>query len=407
VINKLNLYFEKYFIFDSYSCRVWKWTLFWIKRVEKFIRSCSQNYTKDCYVLKLDIQWFFMSINKDILYKKLKEFIFCSEWLQSFTTELIIWLVEKIIYNDPTKNCIIKWSSLDWQGLPKSKSLFFTNGNTGLPIWNLTSQIFANFYLDKLDKFIKQKLKIKYYGRYVDDMMLVHKDNEYLKYCKKEINLFLINELKLTLHPDKIYLQHYSKWVLFLWSYIKPYRNYLRNKTKWNIFQKIQVLNNVITENKWKMNDNISQNFRQTINSYLWLIKWNNSYKLRKKILLNQVLVYFLYYIQGNHPAGIFNHICHITHCILLAAISWDFFTHLFTESWIAFSRANFCSGVNQGINTFVSNSTFSAFISQLKVITSQLISDSIRVFSNSFFIFIASCCSLSNSHALEKSIII
>ncbi len=296
VINKLNLYFEKYFIFDSYSCRVWKWTLFWIKRVEKFIRSCSENYTKDCYVLKLDIQWFFMSIDKDILYKKLKEFISCSEWLQSVTTELITWLVEKIIYNDSTKSCIIKWNSLDWQGLPKSKSLFFTKGNTGLPIWNLTSQVFANFYLDKLDKFIKQKLKIKYYGRYVDDMVLVHKDNEYLKYCKKEINLFLINELKLTLHPNKIYLQHYSKWVLFLWSYIKPYRNYLRNKTKWNIFQKIQVLNNVITENKWKMNNNISQKFRQTINSYIWLIKWNNSYKLRKKILLNQVSVYFWNY---------------------------------------------------------------------------------------------------------------
>ena len=71
--------------------------------------------------------------------------------------------------------------------------------------------MFANFYLDFLDKFVKQKLKIKYYGRYVDDFVLVHTDVEYLKYCKKEIDLYLKEELNLTVHPNKIYLQHYTK----------------------------------------------------------------------------------------------------------------------------------------------------------------------------------------------------
>lgn len=340
IINKLDPYFEKNFIYDSYSCREKKWTLFWVKRVEKFIRSCSENYSKDCYILKLDIKGFFMSINKDILWEKLVEFIelknlLCSifPFLERRSTEergeglekqLIFSLLQKIIYNDPTKNCIIKWDKSDWRGLPKSKSLFFAQEFTGLPIWNLTSQVFANFYLDFLDKFVKQNLKIRYYGRYVDDFVLIHPNKNYLKYCQKEIEIFLKNELKLTLHPNKIYLQHYSKWILFLGSFIKPYRKYLKNQTKWNIYKKIEILNNEIRKNKWKLSchsrawktcknpawktchypawlDNLSQNFRQTINSYLWLIKWNNSYKFRKKILLKQVSSYFwnYFYISG------------------------------------------------------------------------------------------------------------
>jgi hypothetical protein len=120
-------------------------------------------------------------------------------------------LIQKIIYNHPTKNCIIKWNKTNWQGLPKSKSLFFARKNTGLPIWNLTSQIFANLYLDSFDKFIKHKLKIKYYGRYVDDFVIIHPDKKYLLYCKNEIEKYLKQELKLQLHPNKFYLQYYTK----------------------------------------------------------------------------------------------------------------------------------------------------------------------------------------------------
>lgn len=75
VINQINHIFENLFIHDSYSCRKWKWTLFWIKRIEKFIKSCSENYTEDCYIMKLDIQGFFMSIDKDILWEKINKFL--------------------------------------------------------------------------------------------------------------------------------------------------------------------------------------------------------------------------------------------------------------------------------------------------------------------------------------------
>ncbi len=289
VINKINGYFEKSFIYDSYSCRKWKWTLFWVKRIQKFIKSCSNNYKEDCYILKLDIQWFFMSIDKNILWERLMEFISCREFRPAFPTDLI----QKIIYNNPTKNCIIKWDKEDWEGLPKSKSLFFAKENAWLPIWNLTSQVFANFYLDFLDKFIKQKLKIRYYWRYVDDFILIHKDKKYLTFCKEEIEKYLKEELKLTLHPNKIYLQHFKKGVLFLGSFIKPYRIYTWKRTKTNIYDKLNILNQEIRKNNWKIDKILKQDFRQTVNSYLWLIKHQNSYKLRKTFLLNKVSAYF------------------------------------------------------------------------------------------------------------------
>ena len=72
-----------------------------------------------------------------------------------------------------------------------------------MPLGNLTSQFFANIYLNELDYFVKHKLKAKYYIRYVDDFVILHQSREQLETWKTQINLFLINELKLELHPDK------------------------------------------------------------------------------------------------------------------------------------------------------------------------------------------------------------
>jgi len=125
LIGKLNHLFEKRFIYDSYSCRVGKGTHFGIQRIDKFIRQCSANYTKDCYILKLDLQGFFMSIDKNILFEKLKHFI--QEKYHATDKELIIELCEKIIFNEPTKNCIIKASTAIGMTCPKQKACFTAN----------------------------------------------------------------------------------------------------------------------------------------------------------------------------------------------------------------------------------------------------------------------------------------
>ena len=143
IINKLNSLFEKECIYDSYACRTGKGTHFGIQRVNSFIKKCSKNYTIDCYILKLDVQGFFMHIHKGFLFERVQLFI--NQKYHARDKTILLELCRKVIFNDPTKNCIIKGNKKDWENLPENKSLFHSPPNCGLPIGNLTSQIFANF----------------------------------------------------------------------------------------------------------------------------------------------------------------------------------------------------------------------------------------------------------------------
>jgi len=293
VIGKLNHLFEKQFIFDSYSCRVGKGTHFGIQRIDKFIRKCSENYTKDCYILKLDLQGFFMSINKNILFSKLEQFI-TEKYLQP-DKELILKLCKQIVYNDPTKNCIIKGHKNDWNNLPQTKSLFHSKSDCGLPIGNLTSQVFANFYMDSFDHFVKHDLKIKYYGRYVDDFVIVHEDKDYLKGLIPNLSKFLQSELQVTIHPNKIYLQHYSKGVKFLGIVILPNRIYIANRTKGNFYNAIELQNQIAREHKPTKEE--QKAFQSCMNSYLGIMKHYKSYKLRKEFIFKNLSGWWWNYV--------------------------------------------------------------------------------------------------------------
>jgi len=90
----------------------------------------------------------------------------------------------------------------------------------------------------------------QYYGRYVDDFVLIHPDKEYLKSLIPKISNFLHSNLQLTLHPNKIYLQHYTKGVQFLGAKIKPYRIYIGNRTKGSFYDTIQEHNKIVKEKK-------------------------------------------------------------------------------------------------------------------------------------------------------------
>jgi hypothetical protein len=106
----------------SYACRVGKGTHMGIRRVERFMRSCSRNYTRDCYILKLDIQGFFMSIDRGILYRRLEAFV--GEKYSAQDRELVLGLCRKVVFCDPARNCVVKGCRADWDGLPADKSLF-------------------------------------------------------------------------------------------------------------------------------------------------------------------------------------------------------------------------------------------------------------------------------------------
>ena len=133
------------------------------------------------YYLQLDIQSFFVSLKKDILFEIIKKKIKNPE---------VLWLTETIIYHNPTNNYYPKSSMSLFESVPSHKSLFKVPVNQGLPIGNLTSQFFANVYLNELDQFVKHKLKARYYLRYVDDFLILSKDKEELKKWRDDIGKF-------------------------------------------------------------------------------------------------------------------------------------------------------------------------------------------------------------------------
>jgi len=295
IFNYINPIFEKHFIKDSYSCRIGKGTSEGIRRVDHFIRSCSENYQKDCFILKLDIEGYFMAMDRNILYKKIESKLRTIK-NTDFDVDLILYLIYTVIFNDPTKNCHVKGARGDWVGLPKSKSLFFSKPGRGFPIGNLTSQLFGNIYLDELDHFVREKLRIKYYGRYVDDMVFIHKDKEFLKSVILKVKDYLKTELGLTLHPKKIYMQYYKKGVYFLGVFIKPYRIYIGRKTKQNFYSKIRIWNEAEKE-EGIMSDEKRGKFIACANSYLGIMGHYDTYRLRKNITMKNLSQWWWNYV--------------------------------------------------------------------------------------------------------------
>jgi len=273
VFQIINPFYNKLFINDCYSCRQERGTSYGIKRAAYFMRASSKNFKRPAYVLKLDISGYFMNIDQRKLYQKNKILIERFLKQDQATTNLLLYLIKKIIFNDPTKNCHLRGSLQDWQGLPKNKSLFFAAPGKGLPIGNLTSQLFGNVYLNDFDHFVKEKLKCRYYGRYVDDLFFCSHDKEFLKSLIPKIKKYLKNKLDLDLHPKKIYLQDCKHGVNFLGAFIRSGKIYAGKRIKRNFYQAInEALNN--TESK--------VNF---FNSYLGMLKDKHTYKLRRQIM--------------------------------------------------------------------------------------------------------------------------
>jgi RNA-directed DNA polymerase len=289
VFNYINPIFESTFIYDSYSCRKNKGTLFGIKRIDKFIRSCSDNYQKEAYILKLDISGYFMNINKEILWNKIEKVLLKNRDKCSFDFCLIFSLIKKIVFHNYAKNYIVRGKINNWAGLPKNKSLFFGRNNCGLPIGNLTSQLFSNIYLNEFDHFIKRSLKLKYYGRYVDDFIIINNNKKKLKSSICYIKNYLKTELGLEINQKKIYLQRLERGVDFLGAIIKPYRIYTRNRVKSNFYKKVIFINKKLE--KTYLNKADKARMFSSINSSLGMFKHFNTYNLRKNLLTKNIKI--------------------------------------------------------------------------------------------------------------------
>jgi len=291
----INHIVEGKLIQDTYSCRKGKGTLYGIMRIDKFIRSCSRNYQRDAYILKLDVTGYFRNMRHDILWEKVQKILSGrNHEYGGLSRELIEYLLHRIIYTHAADNCTVKCSEAEWKGLPKSKSLFYADGGCGLPIGNLTSQLFGNIFLHDFDQFVKHRLGIKYYGRYVDDMVFIHHSREYLRSIIGKAGKELASG-GLEVHPGKIYLQHYTKGVLFLGHFIKPHRRYISRRTKESFFQAIAEINNLL-DTETRIGEQVINRIQTKMNSYLGILNHTNSYRLiirARKRLCPQFFFFF------------------------------------------------------------------------------------------------------------------
>ena len=252
--NIIDPIFEKSFIYDSHACRIGFVILTGVQRTNYFLRNLAYNditqkFDKQVYCLKCDIQKYFASIDHKILKKEIRRKIRCKD-----TLSLIDNIIDSTVFE------------------------------VGIPIGNLTSQLFANIYLNKLDHYIKDVLQVKHYIRYMDDFIILSNDKEYLKMLLSKIKTFLDAELKLKLNRRTQIFLVGQRSVDYLGYKIWPeYRllrksNVKRTKRKFKKFQKLYKYNKISLET---INNSMMSWFGHT--------KWADSYNLRVKVLDNLV----------------------------------------------------------------------------------------------------------------------
>ena len=235
ICNVLEPIFEKRFIYDSFANRKGKGALEALKRFDKFKLKVSRNNTRNCYVLKADIKHYFDTVSHDALIAILQKKV---------NDPKLIFLINKVLKNH--------------------------SENVGMPLGNMTSQFFANVYLNELDQFVKHELKAKYYIRYVDDFVILHNNPDDLKYYKEKIDLFLKERLQLELHPNKSKILLLRRGIPFL-----GFRNFFYHR----LLSKANILN---------MRRNILQGNYDSLCEYLegWTAYAShaNTFSLRKRI---------------------------------------------------------------------------------------------------------------------------
>ncbi len=294
--------FERTFIYDSYSCRKGKGTLKALERFEHHIRSCSDNYTRSCYILQLDLKGYFMSIDKKKLYQQLSDGLSkmryrmkdeSRRWDDVVDFEFSDYLIKEILLRDPTYKVKKIGTKKDWDEVPATKSLFCQPDNVGLPIGDLTSQLFSNVYLNKLDQFCKRTLACRHYGRYVDDFFIIDNSKIRLKTLVPVIRDMLKEELGVNLHPNKIHITHCHKGAKFMGGYVMPYRRMLRKRTIWKFNRAMDGIYDRFSQTEEMSMQEIKE-CMVTINSYCGLLGHYDSYKLLKKKLFRPMMYRYL-----------------------------------------------------------------------------------------------------------------
>lgn len=251
IVQVITPFFEQSFIYHSFSCRIGKGTHKGFAAVETMTRRVSENYTKPCFALKCDIEKFFDSVDHFVLLETLRRRIKDRD---------VMWLLTEIV-----------------ESFSSSRSTLFER--KGLPIGNLTSQLFANVYLNDFDQFMKHELKVRYYARYTDDFVALSQDKQYLVDLLPRIRHFLKEQLDLSLHPEKVTICTLHQGVDFLGYVARPHHRLLRTKTKRRVFKGLQR-----RAREYRAGIVERTTVEQSFQSYLGALSHANTYKTQEKL---------------------------------------------------------------------------------------------------------------------------
>lgn len=248
IFSVLNPVFEPMFIPNSFSCRIGKGTHKGVDAVTTMVRQVSRNGTRPCFVLKCDVQKFFFRIDQAILLTILERRI---------QDPSALWLLQEII---------------------GSFSASATEAK-GLPIGNLTSQLFANVYMNEFDQFVKHVLKVKHYARYTDDFIVVSSDAAYLNTLIPAIQGFLSEHLALNLHPKKTVVRKLGQGIDFLGYTIFLHHRLVRTKTKQRMFRKLELKTQEFRADKID-----GEKLGQSLQSYHGVLSHANTHHLQEQM---------------------------------------------------------------------------------------------------------------------------
>lgn len=299
---KLNPLFEQRFEEQgnvSFNCRKGYGTLRAVWALREDMRIVSENYTSDdCYVGRFDFIGFFMSADKEILLAQLKWFVY--EKYKEPDVDMVWRTLEVVVRHNPAKNCIKHGNIHLFDELPPHKTLFKTPDGKGMPIGNLTSQILLNFYLsffdEKMTAFCKERGGR--YERFVDDFTVVMNRVEDVVAAFRYADEIATSMLKINLHKDKVYIQHYSKGIKFVGYVIKFNRVYLSNRTYGGFKNCVVHAARVCQSDKINLAE--LSHIASSLNSYVGFTCHTNGYAMRTKILYSESALGRCFYFKTN-----------------------------------------------------------------------------------------------------------
>jgi len=239
LVGHLEPAWERRFIYDSYACRQGKGTHAGVDRLRSFTRQATANGTRRAWYLQLDVRGFFITLNRDILFERIAS---------KERDPAVLWLARTLIFHEPAENCRLRGAKrADFESLLVHKTLFKAQVGCGLPIGNLTSQFFANVYLDALDQFVKHELKARFYVRYCDDLVLVSESREELERWEREIAVFLSERLRLQLN-ERRKLRPVTDGIDFLGYVVRPDYLLVRRRVVAELRRRLEKTEKILRE---------------------------------------------------------------------------------------------------------------------------------------------------------------